>query len=196
MLCISLSLHSVLFLMLHVGFWSSGMHRKQNICQIVFGFKSTLTPCTFSFSSFFPFLFLPHIFLLDIKPGFIFGRKGVLENFCDYRIRRNIVQVDSGWVVVTVFFFAFLSGPLNWIMLIWVWLERSLPAAQVRCQSCWWLLKLMKSQAVEGTYIPTSGYGWFRCGWVKISGNRTVSFAVTKREMFSGCGKNALFSWL
>ena len=79
------------------------MHRKQNICQIVFGFKSTLTPCTFSFSSFFPFLFLPHIFLLDIKPGFIFGRKGVLENFCDYRIRRNIVQVDSGWVVVTVF---------------------------------------------------------------------------------------------
>ena len=47
----------------------------------------------------------------------------------------------------------------------------------------------MKSQAVEGTYIPTSGYGWFRCGWVKISGNRTVSFAVTKREMFSGCGK-------
>ena len=51
--------------------------------------------------------------------------------------------------------------------------------------------KLMKSHAVEETYMPTSGYGWFRCEWVKISGNRTISFAVTMKEMFSGCGKNA-----
>ena len=51
--------------------------------------------------------------------------------------------------------------------------------------------KLMKSHAVEETYMATIGYGWFRCEWVKISGNRTISFAVTMKEMFSGCGKNA-----
>lgn len=93
------------------------------------------------------------------------------------------MQVDSGWLVVTVFLHFSLARLLNHAHLGMVRKISSL------CSKL--LVKLMKSQVVEGTYILTSGYGWFRCEWVKISGNRTISFAVTKREIYSGCGKNA-----
>ena len=46
----------------------------QNICQ-------TLTPYTFSFSSSFPFLFLPHIFLLGINQASYFVGKGFGKTF-------------------------------------------------------------------------------------------------------------------
>ena len=64
-------------------------------------------------------------------------------------------------------FFVFFSGLLVWIVLILVWFERSLYPAQVRGRSCPWPLKLMASQAVEGTWIRTGGYGRFRGEWVK-----------------------------
>ena len=46
--------------------------------------------------------------------------------------------------------------------LILVWFERSLYSVHVSGQSCPWPLKLMTSQAVEGTWICTGGYGWLR----------------------------------
>ena len=61
-----------------------------------------------------------------------------------------------GWHCI---FFAFFSGLFDWIMFILVRFERSLHPAQVRWQDCPLPLKLMKSQAVEGTYICTGGSG-------------------------------------
>ena len=62
-------------------------------------------------------------------------------------------QVNVSW------FFAFFFGVLDWIVLIVVWFERSLHSAQVSGQSCPWPLKLMTSQAVEGTWIRKGGSG-------------------------------------
>ena len=56
-------------------------------------------------------------------------------------------------------FFAFISGVLDWIVLILVGFERSLHSAQVSRQSCPWPIKLMMSEAVEGTWICTGSYG-------------------------------------
>ena len=78
------------------------------------------------------------------------GRWVVEQNF------RSEFQVN-----VTCFF-AFFSSVLHWIVLIVVWFERSLHSAQVSGQSCSWPLKLMTSQAVEGTWIRTGGYGRLR----------------------------------
>ena len=60
-------------------------------------------------------------------------------------------------------------GVLDWIVVILVWFKRSLlhSAAQVSRQSCPWPLKLMTSQAVEGIWICTGGYGWLRGKWAK-----------------------------
>ena len=55
----------------------------------------------------------------------------------------------------------------DWIVLNLVWFERSLHSAKVSGQSCTWTLKLMTSQAVEGTWIRTGGYGRLRGEWVK-----------------------------
>ena len=74
-------------------------------------------------------------------------------------------QVNVMW------FFASFSGVLDWIVLILVWFERSLPSAQVSEESCPWLSKLMTSQRVERTWIRTGGYGWFRGEWVKVKKN-------------------------
>ena len=70
--------------------------------------------------------------------------------------------------VNVIWFFAFFSGVLYWIVLILVWFERSLHSAQVSGQSRPWPLKLMTSQAVERTWIRTDGYGRLRGKWVKI----------------------------
>ena len=71
----------------------------------------------------------------------------------------GIDERKGRWVVV---------GLLDWIVLILVWFERSLPPAQVSWQSCPWPLKLMKSQAVGETWIPTQRtYRRFRGEWVK-----------------------------
>ena len=42
------------------------------------------------------------------------------------------------------------------------WFERSLYPAEVSGQSCPWLLKLIMSQVVEGTWIHTGTYKWLR----------------------------------
>ena len=52
---------------------------------------------------------------------------------------------------------------------ILVWFERSPHSAQVSRQSCPCPLKLMTSQAVEGTWIRTGGYGLLRGEWVKVT---------------------------
>ena len=58
------------------------------------------------------------------------------------------------------------------IVLRLVCFERPLYSAQVSGQSCPWPLKLMMSQAGEGTWIHTSGYRWFRVRfrgeWVNV----------------------------
>ena len=77
------------------------------------------------------------------------------------KIFMEILQVNLAW------FFAFLSGVLDWIVLILVWFERSLHSAQVSVQSWPWPLKLMTSRGVERTWIHTGGYGRFRGEWVK-----------------------------
>ena len=65
-------------------------------------------------------------------------------------------------------FSAFLSCLLDCgIVLILVWFERSLYPAQVSWLRCLWPLKLTMSQAVEGTWIRTGGYGRFRGEAVK-----------------------------
>ena len=55
--------------------------------------------------------------------------------------------------------FASFSGPLDWIVHILVWFERSLHPAQVRWQSCPWELRWMTSQVDEGMWIHLGGSG-------------------------------------
>ena len=65
--------------------------------------------------------------------------------------------------VNVTWFFTFFSVVLDWIVLI---LERSRHFAHVSGQSWHWPLKPMTSQAVEGTWIRTGGYGRCRGEWV------------------------------
>ena len=49
---------------------------------------------------------------------------------------------------------ALLSGLFDWIMLSWVWFERSLSPTQVRCQNnnyCLWLLHVIKNVEVTSS---------------------------------------------
>ena len=68
--------------------------------------------------------------------------------------------------VNTAWFFAFFSSFLDWIVLILVWFGRSLHSAHVSGQNCLWPLKLMMSEATEGTWIRTGDYGQLRGEWV------------------------------
>ena len=63
------------------------------------------------------------------------------------------LQVNVTW------FFAFFCGVPDGVVLILVWFERFLQSALVSGQSCPWPLKLMTSQAVEGTWVCTDGSG-------------------------------------
>ena len=124
---------------------------------------------TFSPPLFFCFSCLIFFLLLGIYVvGFSFGKAFRILGL-DERKGRWIVEQDFQRnfkvSVKLFFFFAFLSGVLDWIMLIlFIWFERSLHSAQVSGKSCHWPLKLMMSQAVEGTWIRTGGYGG---KWVK-----------------------------
>ena len=71
-------------------------------------------------------------------------------------------QVNVTW------FFASVSGVLDWVVLILAWFEISLHSAQVSRQSSPWPLKLMTSQRVERTRIRTGGYRRFWVEWVKL----------------------------
>ena len=77
-------------------------------------------------------------------------------------------DVHGNFQVNVTCFFAFFSSVLHWIVLIVVWFERSLHSVHVSGQSCPWPLKLMTSQAVEGTWIRTGGYGRLEGEWVLI----------------------------
>ena len=49
---------------------------------------------------------------------------------------------------------ALLSGLFDWIMLSWVWFDRSLSPTQVRCQNnnyCLWLLRVIKNCEVTSS---------------------------------------------
>ena len=65
------------------------------------------------------------------------------------------------WVSVTLFFFfAFFPGLRDWICSSCsLWHDHP---AQISWQSCSWPLKLMTSQAAEGTWIRTGGYEQFK----------------------------------
>ena len=87
----------------------------------------------------------------------------------DDRKGRWVVEQDfhGNFQVNVTWFFDFFSGVLDWIGIIFVWVERSLHSAQVSRQSCLWLLKLMTSQAVESTWTGIGGYR--RGKWVKTT---------------------------
>ena len=78
-------------------------------------------------------------------------------------------------------FCASFSGVLDWIALILVWFERSLPSAQVSEESCPWPLKLMTSQWVERTWIRMGGFGRFRGEWVNWSKNNFGEIRISQR---------------
>ena len=66
-----------------------------------------------------------------------------------------------------MYVFAFFSSLLDCLVLILVWFERSVHSAQGSGQSCPWDLKLMMSQAVEGSWICKGSYGRFRGECIK-----------------------------
>ena len=110
-----------------------------------------------------PFVLIDHDFFIY---SFIYFNPFAPGNFANQRKGRWVVghgnfQGNVSW------FFAFFSGFLDWIVLNLVWFERSVHSAKVSGQSCPWTLKLMTSQAVEGTWIRTGGYGRLRGEWVK-----------------------------
>ena len=130
---------------------------------------------TFRFFSFPLFLlFSRHFFsFAGHLVGLILMGKVVRKAFrileLDERKGRWVVEQDfhGNFQVDVTFFLVFFSGVLDWIVLILLWFERSLHSAQVSGQSCPWPLKLMMSQAVEGTWICAGGYRWLKGKWVK-----------------------------
>ena len=145
------------------------MRRKQ---IFVLGFKSDTAVLTFTFcflSSPLFSLFLPHFFSfagqLDVSyfVGKDFRQAFRILELHDRKGRWVVEQdVHGNFQVSVTWFFAFFLGALAWIVLIVVWFERSLHSVDVSGQSCPWPLKLMTSQAVEGLWIRTGGYGRLR----------------------------------
>ena len=111
------------------------------------------------------FVFSPPLLLCFSCLGFILVGKVFGKAFrilgLDERKGRWAVEQDfhGNFQVNVTWFFAFFSGVIDWIVLILVWFERSLHSAQVSAQSCPRPLKLMKSQAVERTWIRTGVTG-------------------------------------
>ena len=137
------------------------MRRKQNFEIFTFS-----PPLFFRFSCLIFFSFAGHLV------GFILVGKVFRKAFrilgLGERKGRWVVEQDfhGNFQVDVTWFFAFFSGLLDWTVLILVWFERSLQSAHVSGQSCPWPLKLMTSQAAEGTWIRTDGYGRLRGEWV------------------------------
>ena len=142
-----------------VSLRSSGMHRKQNFafppplffrfsCLIFFSLTGDLVG----------FILVGRVFRKAFRNLGLGERKGRWAMEQDFH---GDFQVNFMW------FFTSFSSVFDWIVLILVWFERSLHSTQVE-ESCPWPLKLMMSQRVEGTWIRTGGYGWFRGEWVKL----------------------------
>ena len=72
----------------------------------------------------------------------------------DERKGRWVVEQHfyGNFQVNVMWFFAFFSCVLDWIVLILVWFERCLHSSQVSGQGCPWPLKLMTSQAVADSF--------------------------------------------
>ena len=132
------------------------------------------------------FLFSSYLFCVFLSFFFSFGSHlvGFILVWKDFRKAFRILGLDERkgrWVVKQNFhwnvqinvtwFFGFFSGALDWISLIVVWFERS---------CCPWPLKLMTSQAVEGTWICVGGYRPLRGEWVNNLGLKgTVKVKIT-----------------
>ena len=81
------------------------------------------------------------------------GGKLLWLSKCRWLVEQNlsISIFASTW---HVWFCALLSGLFDWIMLRWVWFERSLSPTQVRCQNnnyCLWLLHVIKNGEVTSS---------------------------------------------
>lgn len=139
--------------MVNSSFGSSGMHRTQN-----FG-KSFPALSTFTSRSFFSlshpvFSWLCWVFSKLRLGGKHFHKIPEDREFFWTRFG-SVVEQNLHWnfrVEVTCIFACF-SGLLDWVTLIWVWFERSFPAGEVTCQSCPWSLKVMTSQAAQGSWF-------------------------------------------
>ena len=140
-----------------ISLWSSGMHRKQKFLfwglkvkqQFDFYFSLSLLPsfCTFLAS----FFFAEHL-VGFILVGKVFWKAFRILELGERKCREVVKQDFHGNFQLNVaWFFAIFSGVLDWIELTLEWFERSLHSSQVSRQSCLWPLKLIASQAVEGT---------------------------------------------
>ena len=144
------------------------MHRKQNF-EIVFAFKSDTAVLTFTFrflsSPLFRFSFLIFFSLAGHLVGFVLVGRVFRKAFrilgLGERKGRWVMEQDfhGDFQVNVTWFFASISGVLDWIVLILVWIERSVHSAQVSGPSCPSPLKLMTSQRVQRTWIRTGGSG-------------------------------------
>ena len=129
------------------------------------------TPLFFRFSCLFFFSISGHLVGL-ILVGKVFKKAfGILG--LDKRKGRWVVEQDfhGNFQFNVSWFFAFLSGVLDWIGPILVWFETSLHSTQVSRQSNLWQSKLMMSQAVERMWICTGGYQQLRGKWVNSKTN-------------------------
>ena len=127
--------------------------------------QSWLLLFAFSPSLFFRFSCVIFFSIAGHLTGFILVRRVFRKAFrilgLGERKGRWVVEQDfhGNFRVSVTWFVAFFSSVLDWIVLILVWFERSLHSAHISGQSCPWTSKLMASQAVEGTWICTGGYG-------------------------------------
>ena len=145
----------------------------------IFGFQSDTAVLTFTFRFLYPplfSLFMPLFFSISghlvglILVGKVFKKAfGILG--LDKRKGRWVVEQDfhGNFQFNVSWFFAFLSGVLDWIGPIQVWFETSLHSTQVSRQSNLWQSKLMMS--VERMWICTGGYQQLRGKWVNSKTN-------------------------
>ena len=142
------------------------MRRKQNFSSLQFYFSLSLLPSLFTFLASFLFSFARHL-VGFILVGNIFRKAFRILGLPERKGRWVVEQHFHGNFRINVTrFFAFFSSVLDWIVLTLVWFGRSLHSAHISGQSCLWPLKLMISQAIEGTWIHTRDYGELRGKWV------------------------------
>ena len=156
------TLRCLLIQIKNISLCSSGMRRKQNFEFLCL--RVARQSWLFLLASSFAFLALFYFSLCWALVGFIlvgnvFGK--AFRILVEQDVRGHFRSMLHG-------FLPFLSGLLDRIMPILVWFERSPHPAQVSRQSYPWPLKLVTSQAVEGTWIRRGGYGRLRGKWVKV----------------------------
>ena len=133
------SLYNSLLLiqMQNISLRSSGMRRKQNF-DIKMTQQSWLLLFAFSPPFFFRFSCLIFFSFAGHLVGFILVGKVFRISGLDERKGRWVVEQDfhGSFQVNFTWFLAFLSGDVDWIVLILVWFERFIHSAQVRGQRC------------------------------------------------------------